>query len=38
LQEDDALYRELRKECLKKAPDFHIDTIANRYKLFLKSL
>ena len=38
MQEDDALYRELRKECLKKAPDFHIDTIANRYKLFLKSL
>jgi len=38
LQEDEALYRELRKKCLKKAGDFHIDTIASRYKLFLKSL
>jgi hypothetical protein len=38
LQEDDALYRELRKKCLKRAGDFHVDTIARRYKLFLQTL
>jgi len=38
LQEDDALYLDLRKKCLRKARDFHIDTIAGRYKLFLQSL
>ena len=38
LQQDKALYNDLRKKCLQKAGDFHIDTIAARYKLFLQSL
>jgi hypothetical protein len=38
LQEDQALYNDLRKKCLQKARDFHIDTVARRYKLFLQSL
>jgi len=38
LQEDKALYNDLRKRCLRKAGDFHIDAIARRYKLFLQSL
>jgi hypothetical protein len=38
LQNDRAYYHDLRKKCLKKARDFHVDTIAGRYKLFLQSL
>jgi hypothetical protein len=38
LQEDKAAYHDLRKKCLHKAGDFHVDTIVGRYKLFLQSL
>jgi len=38
LQNDDDLYMDLRKKCLRQAKKFHIDTIAGQYKKLLESL
>ena len=38
LQHDDDLYRELRRRCLRKSRRFHIDAIAEKYKMLLNSL
>jgi hypothetical protein len=38
LKADDSLYLEIRQRCLRKAKQFHIDTIANKYKTLLLSL
>jgi len=38
LQHDDALYLDLRKKCLRKAPRFHVSAIAKKYRKLLESL
>jgi hypothetical protein len=38
LQSDHELYMAFRKKCLRKAKDFHIDTIALKYKTLLAAL
>jgi hypothetical protein len=38
LQNDDDLYFELRRKCLRRAPKFHRDAIAEKYRKLLESL
>ncbi len=38
LQQDDDLYRELRRCCLRRARRFHIDGIAEKYRILFNSL
>jgi hypothetical protein len=38
LQNDDALYMQLRQNCIAAAPQFHIATIANKYRALIDSL
>jgi hypothetical protein len=38
LQQDDDLYREFRRLCLRRARRFHIDAITEKYKILFKSL
>lgn len=38
LRDDSALYDELRMNCLRRAPSFHIDAIAQRYREFVAAL
>jgi len=38
LQNDEALYHKMRSNCIARAPQFHIETIANRYKHLIDSV
>ncbi|HVU37323.1 MAG TPA: hypothetical protein VHC95_03245 [Opitutales bacterium] len=38
LQADTGLYNELRRKCLRKAPRYHLDVIAEKYRRLLVSL
>jgi hypothetical protein len=38
LQSDDDLYHELRRNCLRRAPQFHIDSSVAKYQSLLQSL
>lgn len=38
LQDDKDLYRELRSNCMARARDFHVDSIARKYRDFIGSL
>jgi len=38
LQNDNDLYNELRGNCLRRAPEFHVDAIVRKYEALLRSL
>jgi hypothetical protein len=38
LQNDDALYNDLRHKCIRRSPKFHIASIAAKYKSLIESL